>query len=91
MDRLMIFNAAWLEQKKKKITINFNEAKKIAWIGIIILLLAIPLSREKKSINLKTRIKMSTFQLNLVKAEYLKNLELLNLEVYVLREMGMMF
>ena len=46
---------------------------------------------EKKSMNLKSIIKMSIFQLNFVLEAYLINLILLNLHKYLLKEMCMMF
>ena len=66
---------------EKKFSINLVKQTQIfAWVCIIMLVIVICLFVEKKSLSLKSTIKMLTFQCNFVLEEYLMDLVLLSLE-----------
>ena len=77
------------DQKKSLVLLLVKQTQNFAWVYTIMLIIVICLLMEKKSLNLKLIIKMSTFQLNFVLEEYLMDLVLLNLEKYLSIEMCM--
>ena len=77
--------------QKKQTSINYTKAKtkfclRLHYNGGSYLFV-----NEEKIYKFKADNEMSTFLLNFVEEEYLKNLVLLNLEKYLLKEMCMFF
>ena len=73
-----------LGHKRKILTVILvNEIETFALLYIIMLIILICLLMEKKSLHLKLKIKMLTFQLNFVSELYPTDLVLLSLEKYL--------
>ena len=78
-------------QKRSLILILVKQTENFFWVYIIMVIIAICLLMENKSLSLKSRIKMLTFQLNFVLEVFLMDLVLLSLEKYLWMEMFMKF
>ena len=73
-----------LGHKRKILTVILvNEVETFALVYIIMLIILIFLLMEQKSLHLKLKIKMLTFQLNFVSKLYPTDLVLLSLEKYL--------
>ena len=60
-----------------------KKTQNFAWVDILILIIVICLLMQKKSLNLKSKIKMLTFLLNFALEACLMDLVLLSLEKYL--------
>ena len=76
-------NGSFGSPEKRLVLILVKQTQNFIWVCIIMLIIIICLLMEKKSLSLKPKIKMLTFQINFVSEAYLMNLVLLNLEKYL--------
>ena len=75
--QLLELAEALVGQRKDLVLILVKQTQNFVWVSIIMLIIVIYLLMEKKSLSLKPKMKMLTFQPNFVSEAYLIYLVLL--------------
>ena len=89
MEQLIILMTTLVLQRKRLVLVLLKQRQNFAWVCIRMVIIFISFLTRKKFITLKFIIRISTFQFNFGKKTYLKNLMLLNLEKYLIKEICM--
>ena len=88
-EQLIILMTTLVLQRKRLVLVLLKQRQNFAWVCITMVIIFLSFLTRKKFITLKFIIRISTFQFNFCKKTYLKNLMLLNLEKYLIKEICM--